>query len=69
MENSVLENVNIELSNKVFCDYTNTGDTNIICPICHEKPTYRESRDNNGRLSRASVACKCGHILNGEIYL
>ena len=69
MQDSFLKNIDIELSNRALNDYIETGDTDIICPICHEKPVYREYRDINGILNRASVVCKCKHILNLEFYL
>ncbi len=69
MKSTFLNNRNIELSEKAFCDFTNSGDTKIICPKCECKPRYKEARDRNGILNRASISCKCGYITNGEIYL
>ncbi len=60
---------NNKLSYKVFHDYLNDNDTNIICPICNQKPIFEEKKDVYGKINRAFVSCKCGYIINGEIFL
>ena len=69
MESTIIMDKSLELSDKAFRDYIKTGNTDVICPECGQKPDYRESKDINGMITRASLSCKCGYIFNGEIYL
>ena len=55
------------LARKAKMEKIEKGTVSTMCPKCHQKINVDEVYDN-GILKSISVRCKCGYILDGEIY-
>lgn len=55
----------IKLAGKFRDDIAAKGRSEVVCPVCNEKPVMKTTEHGE----RTYIRCRCGYILDGEINL